>query len=273
MKIDAIGFHGQVDNFISAARLAADQGFGRYWLTWAHGMDPLVAIAIASRELPSMKFGTSVIPNVPFHPLALAMAAMTTSQVSQGRLTLGIGASHRPAVEDYYRLPWQPPIRRMREFLDVLLPLMQEGKASVDGQLIGCHVGLGIQAPPPSVMLAALGPKMLELAGSRVDGTVTWMTGPKTLANHTVPTIRKAARRPVDLRQRSSVRSHSASRTTPRRRVPTSRASSSSIRRCHPTRPCSTERKSMARQTSHSSATPTTSRQGSVRSSTRAQRA
>lgn len=63
------------------------------------------------------------------------------------------------------------------------------------GELIGCDVGLGIEAPAPSVMLAALGPKMLELAGSRVDGTLTWMTGPKTLADHPVPTITRAAQK------------------------------------------------------------------------------
>jgi F420-dependent oxidoreductase-like protein len=193
VKIDLIGYHSSVEDFVAAVDTAAEQGFGTYWLTWSHGMDPLVAISVAAREVPRIRFGTSVVPNIVMHPLPLAMAAMTTNQVADGRLTLGIGASHEPTVDNRYYVPWTPPVRRMREYLDALLPLVREGSVDVRGELIGCTVELGIKAPPPSVMIAALGPKMLKLAGTVADGTITWMTGPKTLATHTVPTITAAA--------------------------------------------------------------------------------
>jgi 5,10-methylenetetrahydromethanopterin reductase len=113
---------------------------------------------------------------------------------SAGRFVLGVGLSHQIVIENMFGLSFEKPVRHMREYLSVLMPLLHDGKASFNGETISTEVGLGVEprvAPP--VVIAALGEQMLKLAGTMADGTVTWMTGPATLAAHTVPTITAAA--------------------------------------------------------------------------------
>src|SRR5436190_16689568 len=94
-----------------------------------------------------------------------------------------------------FGLSFDKPLRHMREYLAVLMPLLHDGRADVDGETLSAHAAVQIDRPPTQVLVAALGPKMLELAGAVADGTVTWMTGAATLAEHTVPTITAAAER------------------------------------------------------------------------------
>jgi len=115
---------------------------------------------------------------------------------SGGRFTLGIGLSHQVVIEGMFGLSFDKPLRHMREYLAALMPLLADGKAEVDGETISTHAAIDIpDRTQPSVIVAALGPKMLELAGRVTDGTVTWMTGPATLASHVVPIITAAAER------------------------------------------------------------------------------
>jgi F420-dependent oxidoreductase-like protein len=91
---------------------------------------------------------------------------------------------------------FEQPVRHMREYLSILMPLLHEGAVDSTGETMRASLALNVaDRQPPPVLLAALGPKMLELAGAVADGTVTWMTGPSTLAQHTVPTITQAAER------------------------------------------------------------------------------
>lgn len=90
-------------------------------------------------------------------------------------------------------LSYAKPLRHMREYLDALLPMLSGEASSVDGEAVISHGSVDVAAPAPQVLVAALGPKMLELAGRVADGTVTWMVGPKTLASHIVPSINRAA--------------------------------------------------------------------------------
>jgi F420-dependent oxidoreductase-like protein len=126
--------------------------------------------------------------------MMIAQQALTTSSACEGRLTLGIGLSHQIVIENMYGYSFAKPLRHMREYLSILMPLLNGEAADFTGETMLAHGSLSIPGGiRPRVLIAALGPKMLELAGTVADGTVTWMTGPKTLAGHTVPTIREAA--------------------------------------------------------------------------------
>jgi F420-dependent oxidoreductase-like protein len=93
-----------------------------------------------------------------------------------------------------FGLSFDKPVRHMREYLAVLMPLLNDGKVSFKGETISSEITLGVEPRIPCpVLVAALGEQMLRLAGTVTDGTVTWMTGPATLASHTVPTIAAAA--------------------------------------------------------------------------------
>lgn len=183
-----------IDAAVEAARATAEQGFAGWWVPQIFGMDALTMLAVVGREVPGIELGTAVIPTYPRHPMMLAAQALTTQAASGGRLTLGIGLSHQMVIENMFGISFEKPVRHMREYLAILMPLLHTGAVSFNGDVLTANGGVTVaDAPPCPVLMAALGPQMLQLAGTVADGTVTWMTGPATLGDHTVPTIAKAA--------------------------------------------------------------------------------
>jgi len=175
-------------------REAADDGFSSAWLSNIFGLDALTALAVAGSQVQGIELGTAVVPTYPRHPAVLAQQALTTATAVGGRLTLGIGLSHKIVIEDMYGYSFDRPARHMREYLSVLLPLLDGEQVSFDGETL--RAGITLTTPRPGrvpVLLAALAPQMLRLAGQRTDGTILWMTGPATVRDHIVPAITKAA--------------------------------------------------------------------------------
>lgn len=206
MRISVFGFLGDggggsagrvnvVDAFVDGLATLRAEGFGRMWVAQLpQEPDLLTVLAVALREVPDIEVGSGVVPIHPQHPMALAQRALTTNLVGNGRLALGLGLSHRAVTEGQWGMSWDRPLRRMTEYLDGLLPLLAGEQADATGELLTTRGRLRITgAPAPEVFLAALGPQMLRLAGRRTAGTVTWMTGPRTLREHVVPTISAAA--------------------------------------------------------------------------------
>jgi 5,10-methylenetetrahydromethanopterin reductase len=183
----------RVDDLVAEARAVADGGFGSYWTSQVFSIDALTAISVAGTQVEGIRFGTAVVPIQPRHPLALAAQALTASQVTGGRLDLGIGLSHQMVVENMWGLPFDKPVRHMREYLEALGPLLQGKDPQYGGELVTARGGLDVPADPPPVLVAALGPQMLAVTGRLADGTITWMTGPKTIAELTAPALREAA--------------------------------------------------------------------------------
>lgn len=186
---------GDVDRYVSSVKKMADAGFASIWSPHVFGLDALTALAIAGREVPAVKLGTAVVPIFGRHPMALAQQALTTDVAAgPGRLTLGIGLSHKVVVEGMWGYSFNRPARRMDEYLDALLPLVRERKVSVERETVKAVGEIRVTAAASiPVVVAALGTKMLSIAGSRAEGTITWMTGPQTVEDHIVPTISKAA--------------------------------------------------------------------------------
>jgi F420-dependent oxidoreductase-like protein len=185
-----------IDEVVANAVTARQAGFTTVWTSQIFGVDALTVLAVVAREVDGIGFGTGVIPVHPRHPQVLAQQALTVQAISAGRLTLGIGLSHKIVVEDMWGFSYDAPATYMREYLDALLPMLRgEVVATTGGRVSATTIGpVGPKvASPPKVVIAALGPAMLALAGSLTDGTVTWMTGTATLRDYIVPTIRKAA--------------------------------------------------------------------------------
>jgi F420-dependent oxidoreductase-like protein len=186
---------GPIDVLIDAARDAAAAGFASFWLAESRGLDSLTAAAVIGREVPGIELGIAVVPTFPRHPIVMAQQALTAQAISGGRFVLGIGVSHPPIMQGSYGYPFERVARHMREYLEALLPLVREGTVDHVGETITARVSLDVRGwSPVRVVLAALGPKMLELAGGMADGTAAFMTGPRTLADHVVPRIRAAAK-------------------------------------------------------------------------------
>ncbi len=173
---------------------AADDGFASAWISNIFGLDALTALAVAGRQVPGIELGTAVVPTYPRHPAALAQQALTVALAVGGRLALGIGLSHRLVIEDMYGQSFERPARHMREYLSILLPLLNGEAADFDGDTMRAKIGLSVSRPSlVPVLLAAMAPAMLRLAGERADGTVLWMTGPATVRDYIAPAITKAA--------------------------------------------------------------------------------
>jgi F420-dependent oxidoreductase-like protein len=181
---------GMIDN----AQRIETLGFHSLWMATIYNYDGLTALAAIGPHTSSIELGTAVVATHARHPMAMAQQALTASAACSGRFTLGIGLSHRYVIETQMGLSYDKPVAHMREYLQVLRPLLEARAVDVSGDLFSTQVNLDVpEAPTPQLVVGALGPAMLKLTGEVADGTTLWLTGPETIAQHTVPTIKTAA--------------------------------------------------------------------------------
>jgi len=194
-----IGIHSFVDGInlegaIQQAIKAEEEGFDSFWFGQTLGADVMTAIALAGQRTERIEIGVAVVPTYSRHPFAMAQQALTVQAATGGRFTLGIGPSHRPLIEGMWGLSYDRSALHLREYLSVLSDLVQDGRASLSGELYRVSGALQLAgAQTCSILVSALGPMMLRIAGELSDGTITWMTGPKTVETHIVPRISAAA--------------------------------------------------------------------------------
>ncbi len=186
------------EQYVEHARQAEADGFSTWWLAQLGIPDALTTLGVVGRETSTIELGTAVIATWPRHPLMLAAQALTTQELAGGRLLLGIGLAHKSTVEQTLGIDFARPAANMDEYLSVLLPAMTDRSVSFTGEIwTGRTEGTG--GPPnvaaPSVMLAAMGPRMLEIAGARTDGTILWLSGPRTIDEVLRPALDAAAER------------------------------------------------------------------------------
>ncbi len=185
-----------IDEVVGQVARLAERGVATAWSSQIFSYDALTLLAVVGREVPGIELGTAVVPTYPRHPVMLAAQALTTQAATGGRLVLGIGLSHQIVIEGMFGYSFDRPARHMREYLSALMPLLGGQQVSYKGETLSTNtmapLDVKVDEPPP-VLVAALGPTMLKLAGQLADGTVTWMTGPATIASHVVPSITRAA--------------------------------------------------------------------------------
>ncbi len=183
-----------VPGILAFAQQAEAMGFAQVWLAHTMGVDAMTALALTGAQTTRIRMGTAVVPTFPRHPVAMAQQALTVAAASGGRFELGIGLSHKMLIEDMYGIPYAHPAAHMREYLEVLLPALRGEQLQHKGERYTVNMRLTVPgAAAVPVLVAALGPVMLGIAGELADGTITWMTGPRTLAQHIVPTLNRAA--------------------------------------------------------------------------------
>jgi len=184
-----------VPKVVEQVRRMADAGFDSVSMSQIFGYDALTLLALVGSEVPDIELTTAVVPTYPRHPIMLAAQALTVQAITGNRLTLGIGLSHQVVIEGMFGYSFDKPARHMREYLTALMPLLQGEQVAFEGETLkaATMAPLEIDAPAPPVLVAAMAPVMLRLAGELADGTVLWMTGPSTVSSHIVPAITKAA--------------------------------------------------------------------------------
>jgi F420-dependent oxidoreductase-like protein len=211
MEIGLMVGGNSLGSVVEAVREAAGAGIRRVWVPQLIGVDALTAIAVAGREVPDVELGTAVVPTYPRHPLVLAGQALTTAAAlgGTGRLHLGVGLSHQLVIEGMMGIPFERPALHMREYLSALRPALDGQPVDVKGETLEAHTLMGPvtveDAGPVPVLVAALGPALLRVAGELADGTLTWMAAPEVIGQRIAPAITAAAESAGRLRPRVGV--------------------------------------------------------------------
>ena len=187
--------HADIGRIAADAQAAVRAGLSSYWLADhpTGGFDALTALAVAGQDVTDIELGTAIVPTYPRNPMALAAQVLTVSDALDGRFTLGIGLSHATMMADL-GIEFAKPIRHLREYLSILMPLLTTGEVSFNGELLACE-GRVFKRPsaPVPVLVAALGPQALRVTGRLADGTTLAWVGTRTVREHIVPTISEAA--------------------------------------------------------------------------------
>lgn len=196
MRIGVMIGGGTADGVVGEAIDLEERGFDSVWVGnfIGHGLEALTSMTLIARETTRIELGTAVVPIQLHHPAALADQAISIQHVADGRFTLGVGLSHPFIAEDWLGMPYTAGAAKMSDYLSIVAPLLDRLPADFKGEHYRAQIGIHLDdADPVPLLCAALGPRMLQLAGELADGTVTYMTGLRTLESHIVPRIRSAA--------------------------------------------------------------------------------
>lgn len=186
----------KVERMLADARWAEEAGLASLWVPQIpDDFDALTAATLIGTQTSRIEIGTAVVPVQPRHPVALAHQALSTQAVCGGRLTLGLGVSHHWVIDEMLGLPYEQPAAYLRDYLDVLdLALAGPGMVDVENERFRVHNPMDVtDVAPTPVMIAALGPLMLRLAGERTDGTILWLADERAIGSHIAPAITAAA--------------------------------------------------------------------------------
>lgn len=189
-------YQEKVAKLVADAEAAEAAGFASIWMPQIpNDFDALTAITLMARSTARIELGTAVLPIQTRHPVAMAQQALSTQAVCEGRLTLGLGPSHHWIVEDMLGLPYEKPARLTRDYLEVLnAAFAGPGPVDVENGSFRVHNPLDItDVDAPPILLAALAPVMLRVAGEHASGTILWMADERAIGDHIVPRITKAA--------------------------------------------------------------------------------
>jgi F420-dependent oxidoreductase-like protein len=196
MRIGLTGGGASVDRVVRQAKEAEADGFSALWYASIVTGDPLVAMAIAGRETSTIELGTAVLQTSPCHPLLQAnRVSSVVDAMGRPGFTLGIGPSHEPVIRGAFGMSYDHPGRSTDEYLQILTALLRGENVDFDGSDWSAHTAG--RAVPPShpvpVLVSALGPRLLRVAGEHAEGTVLWMAPARAIETHVAPKLHAAA--------------------------------------------------------------------------------
>lgn len=186
----------KVSKLVSDIQWAESAGLDSAWMPQVpNDFDCLTMVALMAANTIRIELGTAVVPLQAQHPIALARQALSVHAMSGGRLALGVGPSHHWIVRDMLGLPYDKPAAYTRDYLQVLnTAIAGPGPVDVENETFTVHNPTVLAADTPMpVLVSALGPVMLQIAGEHADGTSLWMADEKAIGEHIAPKINKAA--------------------------------------------------------------------------------
>lgn len=195
VRIGLSGGGSDLDRMVDQVVEAEADGFTSMWYAGAIGVDPLVLLPVLGRATERIELGTSVVQTYPRHPVSMGQSAIAIANAIGGeRFALGIGVSHRPVIEGSYGLDYDSNAGHLREYLEVLGPLLTDGKAAHAGDHFTARTEVRQRpATKPGLLVAALAGKALATTGELADGTITWMANRQAIESFVAPRLRESA--------------------------------------------------------------------------------
>jgi F420-dependent oxidoreductase-like protein len=197
MKIGLPGFVSTPDKVIVQAQRAETEGFRSLWYAMASGADAMTSMALAGRATSTIELGTAIVQTYACHPVLQASRAVAAAAAigTPGRFTLGVGPSHEIFIENMLGLAYDHPGRHTEEYVQVLAPLLRGEPVSFSGEEFKVKAGPidGAAEAGIELLVAALGPRLLRVAGRYADGTILWLANARAIDQHVVPRITRAA--------------------------------------------------------------------------------
>jgi F420-dependent oxidoreductase-like protein len=186
-----------LDESVARAKAAERLGYESVWLTQLpNARDAALVLAEYAHATQRVGFGTGILPIYTRHPTAMVQMAATLDELSGGRFILGIGISHKVTVESMWGLRLDSPVDAMREYLDILRTSLRDGGCSIDGKFFSAHWAYsGPRRAEMPIMISALNPRMLDLAGEMADGVILWMCSPAYIRDHVIPAVTAGRRK------------------------------------------------------------------------------
>jgi probable F420-dependent oxidoreductase len=191
--------------FPAIAREAESRGYRTAWVGEASGAEAIVLSTLIATHTTRIGIANGVIPVQTRTPIVYAQAAATLAHLAPGRFGLGLGLSSEIIVGQWHGLPFTPSIQQMREAVQIIRTAAAGERVNFEGTFYRLkNFRLAIPAPstPPRIYLAALGPRMCELAGEVADGVLLNWIPPSAVATslgHVEAGAKRAGRRLADL--------------------------------------------------------------------------
>lgn len=196
-RVGIVIFPPPVRSVVEAITRAEAAGVAMVWVpSWPVGPDGLAIVTAAAARTSGIGLASGIAITYPTHPLARANEALVAAELAPSRFRLGVGASHRVAIEGSYGLPFGKPLSHLREYLAVLRGMLWDGRVDLDGEHYRVHAALPPMVTPPRtpIVLAALRKNMLRLAGEISDGAFLTSSGPSYIRSIAVPALEEGAR-------------------------------------------------------------------------------
>ena len=196
MRIGLTGGASSVNRLVEQAQQAEADGFHALWYASGVAGDPLVAMALAGRATTTIELGTAVLQTYPCHPLLQAnRAASVVNAMGRAGFTLGLGPSHEPVINGVLGLSYDHPARNTEQYLRIISSLLRGEDVDFTGVDWTTHSAgrvVNLDHPVP-LLLSALSPRMVRIAGQFADGAVLWMAAAKAIETRIAPGLRAAA--------------------------------------------------------------------------------
>ena len=205
MKVDATLVTGSAEDFVATAVDAQERGYDAVWLAeTAH--DPTVGLTLAATRTTTITLGTAITVAFARTPMTAAITANDLHAVSGGRYVLGLGTQIKPHVTRRFSMPWSRPADRMREYVQAVRAIWatwNDGEPlRFAGEFYTHTLMTPFFSPPPNpygtppIHLAAVGPRMTEVAGEVADGLLAHaFSTERYLHEVTLPALRRGFER------------------------------------------------------------------------------